>query len=95
MFLYVLSHTDLPSPSIVTYGTPWELAHGICPTLTLDVRGSLGGFFCWCVSIQLPQPPLELPRSLCHFPARSGSPFLAEMLPIFLLDFLDLDGLFF
>ena len=49
--LDVMSSPDLPSPSIMTYWTLWELARGIRPSLTLDASEFLRGFFGWCVSI--------------------------------------------
>ena len=45
-YSYVFIRPVMPTltqPSIMTYGTPWELARHICPTLTIDVPGSLGG----------------------------------------------------
>lgn len=48
VIFYVFRHNpDLPGLSMMTCGTPWELAHGYRPALTLDIPGSLGGFLGW------------------------------------------------
>lgn len=87
---YAFCHDlDLPSLSIMTNGTSWELAPSIHTALIPEVPGSLGSFFGWCEALNCSAPP-ELPRSPYSFTTGLGPSFLVEMLSVFMYDFSDL-----
>lgn len=69
----------------MTYGTSWDLVSGLRPSLTLDVPGSLGDLFGWCVSIKLPCPS-ELLRSSCFLTTVQG-PISSQNVVLFSVGF--------